>query len=107
MSDAYSLPPPSGQAEYDERLLLIADVATLEGVMAANLGFTLPDVRRAIARFGAGRCERAYFKTMSDDEDGGIRSPRGWFLSTLIKGMEWTVEEATECLPGAKKRLAK
>lgn len=107
MSDAISLPPPSGQAEYDERLLLIEDVATLEGLIAENLGFTPPDVRRAIARFGAGRCERAYFKTLRDDEDGDIRSLRGWFLSTLIKGLEWTVEEATECLPGVRKKLAK
>ena len=107
MSDAHSFPPPSSPAECGERLLLIGDVATLEGLMAENLGFTLPDVRRAIARFGAGRCERADFKTMRDDEDGDIRSPRGWFLSTLVKGLEWTVAEATECLPGVKKKLAK
>lgn len=49
-----------------------------------------PELRRAVRRYGLQRTEAAVLKTVNS---GGLRSPVGWFFSTLSKGLEWSPAE--------------
>jgi len=74
-------------------LVTCRSVAELVDRLTMQLGFPYVEARRLVLRFGAGRCEGALLKTLHDAREGGIRRPRGWFITTLRKGLEWTAEE--------------
>ena len=53
-------------------------------------GVAEPEIRRAVEQYGAGIVEGAWFATVNA---GDLRSPVGWFFSTMKGGYAWSPEE--------------
>ena len=86
----------SSEEEDIQSLMVFSSATELNDCIREELRFTPSEARLAIESFGAGRCERCLVKTIHDVKGGGIRTPPGWFLSTLSKGKEPTVEDMRE-----------
>ena len=86
---------------------MFSSLDALTYVMRSELGFAPSEIRRDLARYGAARCERCLFKTLHDMEDGGIHTPKGWFLATLARQEEWTAEDLAHFQEWAELRLSR
>jgi hypothetical protein len=71
------------------------DLGDLLRRIEEQLGMPKPDALRVIREHGEGRSERAFLQVVCRlrAAKSGIRSPIGYFVSTLKKGMEWTPDE--------------
>ncbi|HXG36542.1 MAG TPA: hypothetical protein VNL15_06210 [Dehalococcoidia bacterium] len=58
-------------------------------------GITPSEAGKLILEYGASRCEAALLKTrfVHSRRPKGLRSPVGWLINTLAKGLEWTRED--------------
>lgn len=85
-----------GKKESDT-LQCFEDEQQLIRYACSNLGLPPVDALRAVERWGAVRCERAYFKTLADMKGktgrAAIRSPGGLFIAVLNQGREYTAAE--------------
>lgn len=96
--DSVDTPPPplklvrkaDAALEREERLHFFSDDEAIVTAMIEELDVGEVEAVRAIRDFGLRRVEGAVLKTINSP---GIRSPAGWFYSTLAKGLEWTAKE--------------
>jgi hypothetical protein len=86
------------------RLQICADVGELIELIVSAIGFRYADARRQVLLWGAERCEGALMATIAVIEDGQVRKPRGWFVATLKRGLEWTPEEIRLDLDARRER---
>ena len=83
------------EEDEDAVCAVCSDIWDLLERIERTIGMPKPDARRLCQSYGLARTERAYLQlaTRLRAEKPGIRSPIGYLVSTLRKGMEWSRED--------------
>lgn len=63
----------------------------LVDALESLLGLAAPDAIDAVREYGLAACEGALLRTMTYLAQ--VRKPRGWYVTTLRRGLAWTTAE--------------